>query len=72
MASVARQDEWFEKICARSKSLGMPVIAQPDRVVELEFAAPPIALSCNGISVHVVVGFYENLLGEVLAVLKRV
>jgi len=96
MSSVARQDEWSEKISAWRasglsvaawcrdhvinyhrflywrKRLAMPAIAQPGRFVELEFAAPPLALSCNGVYVHVASGFDENLLSEVLAVLKRV
>jgi hypothetical protein len=54
------------------KRLAMPVVQQPGRFVELEFAAPPLALSCNGVYVHVTSGFDENLLGEVLTVLKRI
>ncbi|NOQ52282.1 MAG: hypothetical protein GQ578_08730 [Desulfuromonadaceae bacterium] len=54
------------------KRLAMPVIQQPGRFVELELAAPPLALSCNGVYVHVASGFDGNLLGEVLTVLKRV
>ncbi len=54
------------------KRLAMPVVQQPGRFVELEFAAPPLALSCNGVYVHVTSGFDENLLGDVLTVLKRV
>ncbi|MCF6178686.1 MAG: hypothetical protein L3J63_04780 [Geopsychrobacter sp.] len=54
------------------KRLALPVVQQPARFVELEFAAAPLALSCNGVYVHVASGFDGNLLGEVLTVLKRV
>ena len=54
------------------KRLAMPVIQQPGRFVELELAASPMDLSCNGIYVHVSSGFDARLLSEVLTVLKRV
>ncbi len=54
------------------KRLALPVIQQAGRFVELELAAPPLALSCNGVYVHVSSEFDARLLGEILTVLKRV
>lgn len=54
------------------KRLAVPVIQQTGRFVELELAAPPLALECNGVYVHVSSGFDAGLPGEVLTVLKRV
>jgi|LGVD01.1.fsa_nt_gb hypothetical protein len=66
------QAENYHRFLYWRKRLAMPVIQPPGRFVELELAAPPLALSCNGVYVHVASGFDGNLLGEVLTVLKRV
>ena len=63
--------ENYHRFLYWQKRLSMPMIQQPGRFVELELAVSPLALSCNGVDVHVSSGFDAHLLGEVLTVLKR-
>ncbi len=63
--------EEYHRFIYWRKRLGMPERQQLGMFVELELAAPPLALECNGVYVHVSAGFDAGLLGEVLAVLKR-
>ena len=53
------------------KRLSMPMVQQSGRFIELEVVASPLALSCNGVDIHVSSGFDAHLLSEVLTVLKR-
>lgn len=54
------------------KRLETPKPNQGGRFVELNFAAAPICLECNGVYVHVSSDFDGHLLADILALLKRV
>jgi hypothetical protein len=47
-------------------------LGKPGTFVELHPASTPIALECNGVYLHVSAGFDASLLGDILALLKRV
>jgi len=63
--------EGYHRFLYWRKRLTMPERQQLGMFVELELATPPLALECNGVYVHVSSGFDADLLGEVLAVMKR-
>ena len=63
--------EGYHRFLYWRKRLEGSELQQLGRFVELELAAPPLALECNGIYVHVPSGFDADLLGEVLTVLKQ-
>ena len=63
--------EGYHRFIYWRKRLAMPERQPLGMFVELELAAPPLALECNGVYVHVSSGFDAGLLGEVLTVLKR-
>ena len=63
--------EGYHRFLYWRKRLEGSELQQLGRFVELELAAPPLALECNGIYVHVPSGFDAGLLGEVLTVLKQ-
>jgi hypothetical protein len=54
------------------KRLEQPELNKAGRFVELNFAAAPICLECNGVYVHVAPDFDAHLLADILALLKRV
>jgi len=55
---------WRKRLAPEQQVIG--------RFVEVKIAIPPLALSCNGVYVHVASGFDTELLSGVLSVLKRV
>ncbi len=54
---------WRKRLSPEQQRIG--------KFVEVQLATPPIALSCNGVHIHVSSGFDAGLLGEIIAALKR-
>ena len=53
---------WRKRLAPEQQRVG--------KFVEVELTAPPLALSCNGVYVHVSSGFDARLLSEILTTLK--